>query len=57
MRETLLHVEITTLQKILRAKVTQYEHKHNEMILPHALAQEGRYCGRESATREAKRRG
>ena len=32
--------DITTLQKILRAKVTQYEHKHNEMILPHAVAQD-----------------
>jgi 20S proteasome subunit beta 6 len=32
--------DITTLQKILRAKVTQYEHKHNEKILPHAVAQD-----------------
>ena len=32
--------DITTLQKTLRAKVTQYEHKHNTMILPHAVAQD-----------------
>ena len=32
--------DIITLQKTLRAKITQYEHKHNEMILPHALAQD-----------------
>jgi 20S proteasome subunit beta 6 len=32
--------DITTLQKVLRAKVTQYEHKHGEKILPHAVAQD-----------------
>ena len=32
--------DITTLQKVLRAKVTQYEHKHGGMILPHAVAQD-----------------
>ena len=31
--------DITTLQKIMRAKVTQYEHQHGEGILPHAVAQ------------------
>jgi len=31
--------DITTLQKLLRAKVTQYEHQHGEAILPHAMAQ------------------
>merc|ERR1711871_911334 len=31
--------DITTLQKLLRAKVTQYEHQHGETILPHAVAQ------------------
>merc|ERR1719487_1597530 len=31
--------DITTLQKLLRAKVTQYEHQHGESILPHAMAQ------------------
>jgi len=31
--------DITTLQKLLRAKVTQYEHQHGEQILPHAVAQ------------------
>merc|ERR1719163_2649000 len=31
--------DITTLQKLLRAKVTQYEHQHGEAILPHAVAQ------------------
>ena len=31
--------DITTLQKLLRAKVTQYEHQHGEMMLPHAMAQ------------------
>jgi 20S proteasome subunit beta 6 len=32
--------DITTLQKLLRAKVTQYEHRHGEAILPHAVAQD-----------------
>merc|ERR1719335_212299 len=31
--------DIVTLQKLLRAKVTQYEHQHGETILPHAVAQ------------------
>jgi len=31
--------DITTLQKTIRAKVTQYEHQHNDTILPHAMAQ------------------
>merc|ERR1719163_1728955 len=32
--------DITTLQKILRAKVVMYEHRHGEGILPHAVAQD-----------------
>ena len=31
--------DITTLQKLLAAKSTQYEHQHNEGMLPHAVAQ------------------
>merc|ERR1719326_1210810 len=31
--------DITTLQKLLRAKVTQYEHRHGETMKPHAAAQ------------------
>ena len=31
--------DITTLQKLLRAKLTQYEHQHGEGMLPHAVAQ------------------
>ena len=31
--------DITTLQKLLRAKVTQYEFQHGETVLPHSLAQ------------------
>ena len=33
-------VGTSRLQKILRAKVTQYEHRHGEDILPHAVAQD-----------------
>ena len=32
--------DITTLQKTMRAKITQYEHKHNDTIKPHAVAQD-----------------
>jgi len=32
--------DITTLWKTLKAKFTQYEHKHGETILPHAVAQD-----------------
>ena len=31
--------DITTLQKLLRAKVTQYTHRHKEGMKPHAVAQ------------------
>merc|ERR1719408_810064 len=31
--------DITTLQKLLTAKSTQYEHQHGEGMLPHAIAQ------------------
>mgnify|MGYP002631805484 CR=1 FL=1 len=31
--------DITTLQKLLRAKVTQYAHRHREEMKPHAVAQ------------------
>merc|ERR1719408_321141 len=31
--------DITTLQKLLTAKSTQYEHQHGEGMLPHAVAQ------------------
>ena len=31
--------DITTLQKLLRAKVTQYAHRHREGMKPHSIAQ------------------
>jgi len=31
--------DITTLQKLLRAKVTQYAHRHRESMKPHSVAQ------------------
>ncbi|KAL1500239.1 hypothetical protein AB1Y20_012907 [Prymnesium parvum] len=31
--------DITTLQKLLRAKVTQYAHRHGEPMKPHSVAQ------------------